>query len=63
VVEAGRVAEDGPPQQPARDPSSRYHALLEAEQSVRTGLWSGAGWRRLWLEGGCLLEGRREEAP
>jgi ATP-binding cassette subfamily B protein len=63
VVEAGRVAEDGPPQQLARDPTSRYHALLEAEQSVRMGLWSGAGWRHLWLEGGCLLEGHREEAP
>jgi ATP-binding cassette subfamily B protein len=63
VVEVGRVAEEGPPQQLARDPTSRYHALLEAEQSVRTGLWSGAGWRHLWLEGGCLLEGHREEVP
>jgi ATP-binding cassette subfamily B protein len=63
VIEAGRVAEDGPPQQLAGDPTSRYHALLEAEQSVRTGLWSGTGWRRLYLEGGCLLEEPREERP
>jgi ATP-binding cassette subfamily B protein len=63
VVEAGRVVEDGPPEQLARDPTSRYRDLLEAEQSVRAGLWSGANWRRLWLEGGSLLEGHREETP
>jgi ATP-binding cassette subfamily B protein len=63
VIEAGRIAEEGPPAQLAGDPTSRYHALLEAERSVRAELWSGAGWRRLWLEGGCLREGPREEPP
>jgi ATP-binding cassette subfamily B protein len=63
VVEAGRVVENGPPQELTRDPASRYFALLEAEQSVRTRLWSGASWRRLRLEEGCLLEGHQGEAP
>jgi ATP-binding cassette subfamily B protein len=61
VVERGQLVEDGPPQQLTRDPTSRYHALLEAERFVRTGLWSGVSWRRLWLEGGRLVERRQEE--
>jgi ATP-binding cassette subfamily B protein len=55
VIERGRVVEDGPPGQLAGQSGSRYGALLEAEEAVRTGLWSSAAWQRLWLEGGRLL--------
>jgi ATP-binding cassette subfamily B protein len=54
VVEAGRVVEDGAPARLAEDTSSRYRALLEAEEAVRSGLWSGDTWRRLYLAGGRI---------
>jgi ATP-binding cassette subfamily B protein len=57
VIDGGRVVEDGPPAALAADPGSRYRALLDAEETVRTGLWTGAGWRRLRLEDGRLHEG------
>ena len=56
IIEAGRLAEDGSPAELSARPNSRYRALLEAEQSVREGLWSSAEWRRLWLAGGQLTE-------
>jgi ATP-binding cassette subfamily B protein len=59
VVEAGRVVEDGAPAELAGDPASRYHALLEAEKGVRSGLWSSAIWRCLHLEAGRLREETR----
>ena len=52
VLEGGHIVEDGAPQELAAQPASRYRALLDAEMAVRTGLWSDAQWRRLWLEGG-----------
>jgi ATP-binding cassette subfamily B protein len=55
VIESGRVVEDGSPVRLAEDPRSRYRALLDAEETVRTGLWSSAVWRRLWLQSGQLL--------
>jgi ABC-type bacteriocin/lantibiotic exporter with double-glycine peptidase domain len=58
VVEAGRVAEDGPPEALAADRESRYRALLDAEQEVRVGLWSDGLWRRLQLDEGRLIEDR-----
>ncbi|HEX8115868.1 MAG TPA: ATP-binding cassette domain-containing protein, partial [Pyrinomonadaceae bacterium] len=51
VVEGGRVVEDDEPSKLASDPTSRYAALLAAEEEVRAGMWSGAGWRRLRLAG------------
>jgi ATP-binding cassette subfamily B protein len=54
VIEAGRIAEDGVPNQLAQSPQSRYRALLEAEEAVREGLWSSGVWTRLRLEGGRL---------
>jgi len=56
VVEQGRVVEFGPPGALAADPASRYAQLLAAEEEVRRGLWTGAGWRRLWMEDGGLVE-------
>jgi ATP-binding cassette subfamily B protein len=56
VVENGRIVEDGNPAELARQANSRYRALLEAEESVREGSWSGGGWRHLRLEDGRLVE-------
>lgn len=60
VVEDGRVVEDGDPGLLAADASTRYRALLDAEDDVREGLWSAATWRRLRMEGGSLREGAPE---
>ncbi len=54
VVEGGRIVEQGSPQILA-GADSRYAALLAAEQAVRSGLWKGASWRRMRLEGGRLV--------
>ncbi len=59
VIEGGRLVEDGDPKLLAEDPSSRYRALLDAEDALREGLWSAAAWRRLRLEGGRLREAPR----
>lgn len=56
VVENGRIVEDGNPADLARQVNSRYRALLEAEESVREGSWSGAHWRHLRLEDGRVVE-------
>ncbi len=56
VVENGRIVEDGNPAELARQANSRYRALLEAEESVREGSWSGGQWRHLRLEDGRLVE-------
>lgn len=55
VIDGGRVVEDGPPDLLARE-GTRYRALLDAEDAVREGLWSGASWRRLQLGRGRLEE-------
>jgi ATP-binding cassette subfamily B protein len=57
VVDGGRVVEDGHPTKLASDSSSRYAALLAAEEEVRTGMWSGGRWRRLRLQGQHLSDG------
>ncbi|MEM7028650.1 MAG: ATP-binding cassette domain-containing protein [Chloroflexota bacterium] len=56
VIEAGQIVEDDAPTNLLAQPDSRYKALLQAEDSVREGLWSSAVWRRLWLEDGTLAE-------
>jgi ATP-binding cassette subfamily B protein len=56
VIEEGRIAEDGSPNELASNPASRLHALLEAERAVREGLWSSDEWRRLRLQDGVLVE-------
>jgi len=62
VVEDGMVAEDGAPADLAARADSRYARLLRAEADVRAKLGAGHGWRRLWLDGGRLLEGGRRAA-
>lgn len=57
VMEGGRIVEDGAPQTLAAQPQSRYRALLAADATLQQETWSGASWRRLWLEQGQLRDG------
>ena len=57
VLEHGRLVESGRPSDLISIAASRYAALLDADEQARRTLWSGARWRRLWLEGGRLSEG------
>lgn len=54
VLEDGRIAEDGDPQELARDAESRFHAMLQAERLVREEFWNGPQWRHLHLNNGQL---------
>lgn len=53
VVEGGRIIEDGPPGLLASS-ASRYRDLLDAENSLRTGLWTADWWRRIHIDGGLV---------
>jgi len=61
VIDGGRVVEDGAPADLLRQPGSRYHSLLQAEEAVARDLWSKGEWRHWWLEGGTLEERRHRE--
>ncbi len=61
VVEGGAVVEDGRPSDLAAQADSRYRALLNAEQEVRSGLWASALWRHVRLVGGRLVEEQRRD--
>ena len=54
VIEAGRIVEDGPPTELAKQADSRFHSLLESERIIREELWSRSDWRHLKLEDGTL---------
>ena len=56
VVDAGKIVEDGAPAELLRQAGSRYKDLLEAEEAVRRGLWSGVVWRRMQFNKGQLHE-------
>lgn len=56
VVEAGKIIEDGSPDDLLRHAGSRYKDLLQAEESVRRGVWSGVAWRRMQFKDGHLHE-------
>jgi ATP-binding cassette subfamily B protein len=57
VIDDGKIVEDGAPGDLRAQPGSRYAALLEAEERVRSSAWGGAAWRRIRLEGGRVREG------
>jgi ABC-type multidrug transport system fused ATPase/permease subunit len=57
VLEHGRLVETGHPSDLISTATSRYAVLLDADERARRTLWSGARWRRMWLEGGRLSEG------
>jgi ABC-type bacteriocin/lantibiotic exporter with double-glycine peptidase domain len=54
VLEDGRIVEDGDPRELARNPESRFHAMLEAESAIHEELWNNAKWRHLRLHNGQL---------
>jgi ATP-binding cassette subfamily B protein len=56
VIENGRIAEDGVPLKLKRRKSSRYAALLQAEERVRQGVWASGAWRHLRIENGRVTE-------
>jgi ABC-type bacteriocin/lantibiotic exporter with double-glycine peptidase domain len=62
VVEDGRIVENGVPADLARQPHSRYSAMLRGEAAVRAQFWSNYHWRRLRIEGGRLFEERPDAA-
>lgn len=62
VVEGGRIVESGVPAALARNPASRYRALLETEK-VTDALWSDRSWRRLRVESGRLVEPHARAHP
>ena len=57
----GRIVEDDAPRALANRADSRYRQLLDAEISVRAGLWEAAEWRRLRMDGGRVAEERIAE--
>ncbi|MEY4510450.1 MAG: hypothetical protein RLZZ450_2572 [Pseudomonadota bacterium] len=63
VFERGRLVEDGVPRTLCTQLGSRYAALLGAEREVLRTLRRDRSWRRLWLEGGALVESLTEIAP
>lgn len=54
VIEEGQVVEDDHPDILSQQVESRYRSLLEHEERLRKGVWSGTEWSRLWLEEGRL---------
>jgi ATP-binding cassette subfamily B protein len=56
VVEGGKVVEDNAPSLLAGQEGTRYRAMLDAEEAVRTGLWANDGWRSLSLRDGLVVE-------
>ncbi|MGO9114648.1 MAG: ATP-binding cassette domain-containing protein [Thermoguttaceae bacterium] len=62
VIDQGRIVEDAPPETLSAAPGSRYRSLLEAEESLRAGLWTSRLWRRLRLESGHLAETTAERS-
>jgi len=62
VIDAGKIIEDGSPDELLRQADSRYRDLLTAEESVRRGVWSGVAWRRMQLKDGQLHETLPQES-
>jgi ABC-type bacteriocin/lantibiotic exporter with double-glycine peptidase domain len=56
VMEGGAIVEDGAPSELARQPGSRYKALLEEEAELNRRWLRSAEWRRLEMEDGTLKE-------
>jgi len=56
VIDSGKIIEDGSPDELLRQADSPYRDLLQAEESVRRGVWSGVAWRRMQFKDGQLHE-------
>jgi ATP-binding cassette subfamily B protein len=53
VVDGGHIVEDGAPEALARE-GTRFRALLDAEETVRSRLWTSSEWRHLRLQNGRI---------
>ncbi len=58
VIDGGKLLEDGSPAELAAMPGSRYRAMLDADRTLREGLWRDPSWRRIRLEDGLIAEER-----
>lgn len=56
VIERGRIAEDGAPEELSASAESRYSQMLEAEQQTRSGMWCAGLWRRIRIHSGRIVE-------
>ena len=56
VIEEGQIAEAGKPDELSARADSRYSQLLAAERQTRGELWGGAGWRRIHVHAGRVME-------
>jgi ATP-binding cassette subfamily B protein len=63
VLDGCQLVEDGSPACLAGAATSRYGILLDAENQVRTDLWSNSAWRHLRLESGHVIGDEPGEAP
>jgi hypothetical protein len=60
VVENGRIAERGVPEELAAEPGCRFRALLDAENATRAAMFSPGKWRHLHLDNGRLIQRETE---
>jgi ABC-type bacteriocin/lantibiotic exporter with double-glycine peptidase domain len=60
VIDGGRIVEDGVPVELGRRPGSRYAELVRGDRDMHAREWSGASWRRVWIERGRIREEGRE---
>jgi ATP-binding cassette subfamily B protein len=56
VIDGGRIVEDGDPAELGQRVGSRYAELVRGDRELHTLEWSGARWRRIWLDGGKIRE-------
>ncbi|HEX7840132.1 MAG TPA: ABC transporter ATP-binding protein, partial [Kofleriaceae bacterium] len=56
VIDSGRIVEDGAPAELAARPGSRYAQLVTGDREMHEVEWSGARWRRVWIERGRIRE-------
>jgi ATP-binding cassette subfamily B protein len=56
VIDRGRIVEDASPAELAARPGSRYAQLVRGDREMHEIEWSGARWRRVWIEDGKTRE-------
>ena len=56
VIDAGRVVEDGRPDELERNPQSRYASLARSDRDARHELWNARQFRRQVVREGRVLE-------
>ena len=54
VIEDGRIVEHDAPTRLAADPSSRYRAMLDAEEELTDELWNHPSWKRWRVSNGAI---------